>query len=130
MYEFNVTLNQPFATAAETVRETLMSEHLGIVSEVDVQAIFKNKLQKDVPAYKILGACNPKLADRVIAAEPNAGTLLPCNFILRAVDDQTTVVSFMDPKVVLGLSASAEVRKVADEAYDILQRVMNKLAAA
>ncbi|MCG7987989.1 MAG: DUF302 domain-containing protein [Candidatus Thiodiazotropha lotti] len=54
-----------------------MEEHLGVVSDVDVQAILKNKLDKDIPPYHIFGACNPALADRVIQQEPNAGTLLP-----------------------------------------------------
>ena len=129
MYEFNVTLNQPFEQAMTTVRETLMSEHLGVVSEVDVQAIFKNKLEKDVPAYRILGACNPKLADRVIQAEPNAGTLLPCNFVMRSTGDNETVVSFMNPVPVLGLSDSSEVHQVATEAKEILMRVVEKLQA-
>jgi uncharacterized protein (DUF302 family) len=127
MYEFNVTLNQPFEQAMTTVREALMAEHLGVVSEVDVQAIFKNKLEKAIPDYRVLGACNPKLADRVLAAEPNAGTLLPCNFILRKLDDNRTVVSFMDPVPVLGLSESEEVRQVAAEAREILQRVVGRL---
>ncbi len=129
MYEFNVTLNQPFDQAMSTVREALMAEHLGVVSEVDVQAIFKNKLNKAVPAYRILGACNPKLADRVIAAEPNAGTLLPCNFVLRALDDGRTQVSFMDPVAVLGLSEAEELQKVAAEAKEILLRVVGRLQA-
>jgi uncharacterized protein (DUF302 family) len=129
MYEFNVTLNQPFEQAMSTVREALMAEHLGVVSEVDVQAIFKNKLNKAVPAYRILGACNPKLADRVIAAEPNAGTLLPCNFVLRALDDERTQVSFMDPVPVLGLSEAEELQKVAAEAKAILLRVVGRLQA-
>jgi uncharacterized protein (DUF302 family) len=129
MYEFNVTLNQPFEQAMSTVREALMAEHLGVVSEVDVQAIFKNKLNKAVPAYRILGACNPKLADRVIAAEPNAGTLLPCNFVLRALDDGRTQVSFMDPVAVLGLSEAEELQKVAAEAKEILLRVVGRLQA-
>ena len=127
MYEFNVTLNQPFDQAEATVREALMGEKLGIVSEVNVQAVMKAKLDKDIAAYKILGACNPMLAARVLESEPNAGTLLPCNLILRQVDDGTTVVSFMDPVAVLGLSDSDAVRKVADEARALLQRVVETL---
>ncbi len=127
MYEFNVTLDLPFDQALEKVRETLMSEHLGVVSDVDVQAIFKAKLGKEIPAYHIYGACNPGLADRVIGAEPNAGTLLPCNFVLREAGDGKTVVSFMDPVPVLGLSESEEVRAVAAEAREKLQRVVEKL---
>ncbi len=127
MYEFNLTLDLPFDQALEKVREVLMSEHLGVVSDVDVQAIFKNKMDKDIPAYHIYGACNPKLADRVISAEPNAGTLLPCNFVLRETEDGKTVVSFMDPVTVLGLSQAPEVQGVGQEAREILQRVVAKL---
>ena len=74
MYEFNLTLNLPFDQAVEKVRETLMGEQLGVVSEIDVQAIFKAKMDKDIAPYRIMGACNPKLAERVLEAEPNAGT--------------------------------------------------------
>ena len=126
MYEFNITLNQPFAEAIETVKAALMEEQLGIVSEVDVQAVFKAKMDKDIPSYRILGACNPKLADRVLAAEPNAGALLPCNLVVRAEGD-STVVSFMDPVTVMGLSESDEVQAVAAEAKEKLQRVAARL---
>ncbi|MET0025054.1 MAG: DUF302 domain-containing protein [Sedimenticola sp.] len=127
MYEFNLTLEQPFDTAVETVRQALMQEQLGIVSEVDVQAVFKAKMDKDIPAYRILGACNPKLADKVLEAEPNAGTLLPCNLIVRDAGDGRTVVSFMDPEAVLGLSGSDVVKAVAGEARAKLLRVVDAL---
>ncbi|MES9872151.1 MAG: DUF302 domain-containing protein [Candidatus Sedimenticola sp. 20ELBAFRAG] len=127
MYEFNLTLAQPFDTALETVKEALMQEQLGIVSEVNVQAVFKAKMDKDIPAYRILGACNPKLADKVLEAEPNAGTLLPCNLIVRDGGDGNTVVSFMDPGAVLGLSESDVVKSVADEAKAKLLRVADAL---
>ena len=127
MYEFNLTLPLPFDQAMEKIRETLMSEHLGIVSDVDVQAIFRNKMDKNIPAYHIPGACNPKLADRVISAEPNAGTLLPCNFIMREDDAGNTVVSFMGPVAVLGPCESDEPKAVAAEAKEMLQRVVAKL---
>jgi len=126
MYEFNVTLPLPFDQAVPLVKETLMGEHLGVVSEVDVQAIMKAKLNKDIPAYKIFGACNPVLADRILSVEPNAGTLLPCTFIMRAEGDGT-VVSFMEPGAVLGLAACAEAKQVADEAKAKLERVVAKL---
>lgn len=127
MYEMNLTLELPCDPALERVREALATEKLGIVSDVDVQAIFKAKLGKEIPPYRILGACAPGLADRVISAEPNAGTLLPCNFVLRETDDGNTVVSFMDPVPVLGLSSNDEVRAVAAEAREKLQRVMAAL---
>ncbi len=129
MYEMNVTLDLPFDAALEKVKKTLMANHLGVVSDVDVQAILKNKMGKDIPAYHIYGACNPKLADRVITAEPNAGTLLPCNFILREEGDKT-VVSFMDPAPVLGLSKADEVNAVAAEARGMIETVIEQLKAA
>ena len=127
MYEFNLTLNLPFEQALEKVRETLMDEQLGVVSEIDVQAIFKAKMDKDIAPYRIMGACNPKLAERVLEAEPNAGTLLPCNFVMRAEGD-TTVVSFMDPASVLALSENETVREIGSEARVKLQRVADTLA--
>lgn len=125
-YEMHVTLDMPFDAALEKVKEILMANHLGVVSDVDVQAILKNKIDKEIPAYHIYGACNPRLADRVIGAEPNAGTLLPCNFIMYDKDGKT-VVSFMDPVPVLGLSASPEVNAVANEAREILLKVVAEL---
>ncbi len=127
MYEFNTEIDLPFEQALEKVKATLLEEHLGVVSDVDVQAIFKNKMDKAIPAYHIYGACNPKLADRIISSEPNAGTLLPCNFILRESDSGSTVVSFMDPVSVLGLCATEEPKKVAAEAKEKLLRVIEKL---
>ncbi|MDJ0807452.1 MAG: DUF302 domain-containing protein [Gammaproteobacteria bacterium] len=127
MYEFNTELNLPFAEALEQVRVALMEEQLGIVSDVDVQAIFKNKLDKAIPAYHIYGACNPKLADRVISAEPNAGTLLPCSFIMRETETGSVVVSFMDPTAVFSLAETDEPKAVAQEAKAMLQRVVEKL---
>jgi uncharacterized protein (DUF302 family) len=127
MYEFNTEIDFPFEQALEKVRVTLMEEHLGIVSDVDVQAIFKNKMDKSVPAYHIYGACNPQLADRVITSEPNAGTLLPCTFILRETETGKTLVSFMDPEAVLGLCKTEEPKRVAAEAKIKLQRVLEKL---
>ncbi len=125
-YEMNVTLDLPFDQALEKVKETLMAHHLGVVSDVDVQAIFKNKMGKEIPPYHIYGACNPKLADRVISAEANAGTLLPCTFVLYEQDGRT-VVSFMDPVPVLGLSKDPEVNAVAGEAREILEKVVAEL---
>jgi uncharacterized protein (DUF302 family) len=129
MYEFNTEIDLPFDQAVGRVRELLLEQHLGIVSDVDVQAIFKNKMDKTIPPYHIFGACNPKLADRVLSSEPNAGALLPCNFIMRENANGKVTVSFMDPVTVLGLCATDEPKKVADEAKEILLRVVEKLNA-
>ena len=129
MYEFNTEIDLPFAQAVERVRELLMEEKLGVVSDVDVQAIFKNKMDKTIPAYHIFGACSPILADRILSSEPNAGALLPCNFVLREEEDGKVVVSFMDPVTILGLCSTDEPKKVADEAKEKLLRVIDKLNA-
>ncbi|MET0056187.1 MAG: DUF302 domain-containing protein [Candidatus Thiodiazotropha sp. 6PLUC10] len=129
MYEFNTEIDLSFDKAVARVRDVLMEEHLGVVSDVDVQAIFKNKMDKDIPAYHIFGACNPGLADRVLSSEPNAGTLLPCNFIMREQENGKVVVSFMDPETVLGHCTTEEPKKVATEAKQKLLRVIEKLNA-
>ena len=84
-------------------------------------------MDKAIPAYHIYGACNPKLADRVISSEPNAGVLLPCNFILRETATGSTVLSFMDPETVLNMTDMDEPKAVAREAKEILLRVVEAL---
>ena len=125
-YEMHLTLDLPFDEAFEKVKKTLMEHHLGVVSDVNVQAIFKAKLDKEIPAYHIYGACNPGLADRVIGADPNAGTLLPCNFVMYEQDGKT-MVSFMDPVPVLALADHEEIQAVAREAREILEKVVAAL---
>ena len=129
MYEFNLAIDLPFDQALEAVRNALAAEQFGIVSDLDVQTIFKAKIGKEIPAYRILGACNPALADRVIAAEPNAGALLPCNVVIRAQGPAQTVVSVMDPVAVLGLSSAPELKAVAVEARARLERAVGRLRA-
>ncbi|MES9993804.1 MAG: DUF302 domain-containing protein [Candidatus Thiodiazotropha sp.] len=129
MYEFNTEIDLPFDQAAEKVRLLLLEQHLSIVSDIDVQAIFKSKLDKTIPPYHIFGACNPKLAERVLTSEPNAGTLLPCNFVLRENESGRVTLSFMDPKTVLQHCTTDEPKKVASEAKQMLQRVVIKLTA-
>ena len=127
MYEFNTSLTGSYDEVLEKVRAVLMEEQLGIVSEVDVQAVFKAKMDKDIPPYRILGACNPKLAEQVLAAEPNAGTLLPCNLVVREEAPGSIVVSFMDPETVLGLTYSDAVKELGKTEREKLLRVVEKL---
>jgi uncharacterized protein (DUF302 family) len=129
VYEFHSTVDLPFEQALTAVRDALAGEQFGIVTDLDVQAVLKAKIGKDIPAYRILGACNPGLADRVIAAEPNAGALLPCNVVLRADGPARTVVSFMDPVAVLGLSGAQELAGVAADAKARLERALGRLRA-
>lgn len=128
-YEFNTTVQGTFDEAVNKVRAVLMEEHLGIVSEVNVQAIFKSKMDKDIPPYRIYGACNPRLASQILDVEPNAGTLLPCNFIMYETTPGSVVVSFMDPVTVLALAESDAAHEVGKVAKEKLLRVIEKLSA-
>jgi uncharacterized protein (DUF302 family) len=114
-FSFSTELDQPIDEAIETLRSALMNHHLGIVSDVNVAAIVKNKLNEDMPAYRILGACNPKMAKSMIEDLPEAGALLPCTIVAREVDGKT-IFDFMDPVTVLGIAENELMNKVADEA--------------
>lgn len=128
MYGFTVTVKGGFEETVEKVTEALKEEGFGIITEIDVKATLKKKLDLDSVPYKILGACNPKLAHQAIEAEPDIGLLLPCNVVVRESDDGI-VVGFMDPQSVLGLVQRPELESLGAEVLSRLQRVRDALAA-
>jgi uncharacterized protein (DUF302 family) len=128
MYVFGVVLESPFEEAVARVKEALGTEKLGLVSEVDVGGILRAKLGEDIGGYRILGACAPALAWRVIQAQPAAGALLPCNVVIRAINADSTAVDFMDPVSVLALARTPEIDAVAAEARAILERARDRLS--
>jgi len=123
MYGFNVTIKASMEDAETKVREALMSEGFGVLTEIDVQKVMKAKLDLDRSGYKILGACNPNLAHQAIEAEADIGLLLPCNVLLREEDNGTVNVGFMDPDAVLKLTDNPEIAKVAPVVREKLQKV-------
>ena len=129
MYGFNVTLQTTMEDAEIKVREALMEEGFGVLTEIDVQKVMKAKLDIDRSGYKILGACNPNLAHQAIDAEPDIGLLLPCNVLLREEDNGDINIGFMDPAAVLTLVDNPAIAEVAPVVREKLKRVANKLTS-
>jgi len=129
MYEFHIELQGDFEVVLDHLREALQAEGLGIVSQVDVQQIVTDKLGQEIGPYLILGACAPGLALRVIEADPNAGTLLPYNVVVREPEAGRIVVNFMDPQETFAMAGNEAVAEVGREAHQIIERVADRLAA-
>ena len=123
-YAFGKTVALDPAAAVQKVTEALSKEGFGVLTEIDVSATMKKKLNLDLPPYKILGACNPQLASQAIAAEPEIGALLPCNVVVRQDAQGNTRVEFMDPNAVLTLVDRPEVTALASEVRSRLERVL------
>lgn len=125
-YTLTASLKQPIDDAIETLKSILMTHKLGIVSEVNVQATIKNKLNEDIAPYRILGACNPGMAKKIIEAAPEAGALLPCTIVAREENGET-IFHFMAPEPVLGLEDNEVVKEVAALATTHLTAVISDL---
>lgn len=126
-FGFGKTVNLGFDAAIERVTEELAKEGFGILTVIDVQATLKAKLDKDMRPYRILGACNPTLADQAISAIPEIGLLLPCNVLVREDDENQVHVSFMDPGAVLGMVNDERVDTLASAVKQKLENVMAEL---
>jgi len=127
MYGFSVTINATMDEAEAKVRDALMAEGFGVLTEIDVQKVMKAKLDIDRTGYKILGACNPNLAHQAIEAEPDIGLLLPCNVLLREEDGGKVNVGFMDPIAVLGMVSNPHIEEVAPVVQGKLKNVAASL---
>ncbi len=126
-YTFGKTVKMDYAKAIECVTEALAKEGFGVLTEIDVAATLKKKLGKDIPPYKILGACNPNYAHQALDVDPQIGALLPCNVVVRNDAAGKTMVEIMDPRAVLQLVDREEVARIAGEVRTRLERVLASL---
>ncbi|HRN94614.1 MAG: DUF302 domain-containing protein [Chitinophagales bacterium] len=127
-YTFSRIVNTDFATAVANVTEELKKEGFGILTEIDIAATLKKKLDVDFRAYKILGACNPPFAYQALMAEEEIGTMLPCNVIVQETKDGKVKVSAVDPIASMAAVKNPALEKIAGEVADKLQTVIRNLA--
>ncbi|MDQ0663169.1 uncharacterized protein (DUF302 family) [Arthrobacter ulcerisalmonis] len=134
-YTLATTVSLPWAEALERTREALAEQGFGILTEINVRSTFEAKLGTEaadaVGDYVILGACNPALASRALAAEPEMGALLPCNVVVRRkADADETTVEAIDPQTMVQLSEAPAVKEVADDAGTRLRKALASLTEA
>ncbi|HIL56865.1 MAG TPA: DUF302 domain-containing protein [Rhodothermales bacterium] len=120
-YHYARTVDLPMSEAEPRVRETLREQGFGVLTEIDIQATLKAKLDVDVRPYKILGACNPSAAHRALQAEPLIGTMLPCNVVLRDAGDGQTEVAAVDPVTSMTAVDNLALGEIAAEIRDRLR---------
>jgi len=126
-FGFGKQVSTDFDTTIDNVTAALDKEGFGILTEIDVSATLKKKLDVDMPRYRILGACNPPLAHQAVSAVPEIGLLLPCNVLVREDEAGKVHVSFMDPQSVLGMVDNPDVEPLALQVREKLEQVMAEL---
>ncbi len=124
-YGFQVEVPLAYEAAVALTRDALAARGFGVLTEIDVRATMKKKLDADFRPYVILGACNPPLAHRALTAELPIGLLLPCNVVVHAGDEPgTSVVAVLDPVALLGLTGRPDMEPMAAEVRALLQQVL------
>ncbi len=122
-----VELPVPYERAIEKTTLALKQEGFGVLTEIDVKATLKKKIDVDFRRYVILGACNPPLAHRALSADLDVGLLLPCNVVVYQVEENKSMVGLVDPIAMLGVLTSPELAPIAEEARARLERVAKAL---
>ena len=126
-YGFSTTVSGSIQDIEAKVVAALQEEGFGVLTEIDVKAVLKKKLDLEKRPYKILGACNPVLANQALTAEPDIGLLLPCNVVIREEENGDMTVAFMDPQAVLQLVDRPEIAELAGQVRAKLERVRDAI---
>lgn len=127
-YAFSTVLDTSYEDAIARVADALQEEGFGVLTEIDVKATLKKKLDADFRKYVILGACNPPYAHKTLQADLDVGLLLPCNVIVYETDDGKAHVSALDPVSALEVIKNEHIRKIAEEVSGKLERVIGQVA--
>jgi uncharacterized protein (DUF302 family) len=127
-YGLSATVDRPYATVVDEVKEALAEQGFGVLTEIDIKATLKKKLDVDVENQVILGACNPKYAHHALQVEPSIGLLLPCNVVVRSSGD-STIVEMINPQTMVDVTANAEVAAVAGEVTALLEAALAKVSS-
>ena len=126
-YYFNKTVKGTFEGVIDTVTQGLKEEGFGVLTEIDVTATLKEKLDIDFKKYRILGACSPPYAYKALQAEDKIGTMLPCNVIVQEIEEGVFEVAAVNPMASMQAVENKKLSKVAEEITDKLEKIINKL---
>ena len=126
-YGITTTVDQPFGPTLAAVKDALKAQGFGVLTEIDMAATLKAKLDVDIAPQVILGACNPSLAYRALQAEDQIGLLLPCNVVVRSLLDGRTEVAAIDPQVLITMTGNPALAAVADDASSRLNAALRGL---
>jgi uncharacterized protein (DUF302 family) len=126
-YHFSKTLDTTFEDAIEKTTEALKEEGFGVLTEIDIKATLKKKLDVDFKKYQILGACNPPLAHKALTAEDHIGLMLPCNVIVQEHENGEVEVSAVDPVASMQAIENNDLGEIAQQVRDLLKKVITNL---
>ncbi|HEV2286879.1 MAG TPA: DUF302 domain-containing protein [Steroidobacteraceae bacterium] len=126
-YYLAKTVDQPFDTVVRDVTERLKRQGFGILTDIDVQATLKAKIGADIGRYRILGACNPRLAHQALQLEDRLGVLLPCNVIVRETADRRVEVASVDPVAAMERTGNAALKPAAEEVRRLLDTAVSQV---
>jgi uncharacterized protein (DUF302 family) len=129
-YALHTSIHQPYAAVVDRVRAALAEQGFGVLTDIDLQATMKAKLDADIPPQVILGACRPPLAHAALQAEPSIGLLLPCNVVVRSVGEDSTVVEAVDPQMMVAMTDNPALQTVSDDATTRLRAALASLGGS